>query len=162
MNQLSPNGRRAASIKHEAKSMSYFKYFDLMVGLIAVLFSTAFVDQTHQLAVAIGLTKLPISIAYGVVLVVFSAIFSLIRKITGRSDEESSIGGRQIAFGGAVLFFGALMFIDIGLASSPVQGPDQVTSPYVSYLISVVFCMGVGYVVADLMFATLNSLRRKK
>jgi hypothetical protein len=125
--------------------------FELVVALLALAFPKAFVTNT-----ALALGSFPwgpensIHYAYGLFLIFLFSVSSFIRKL-GATGESKHPGIKAHWFSGLVVVGAVAIFYSILTSASGQVALEEIVTPFFSYLLSVVFCIGVGYAVSDLL-----------
>jgi hypothetical protein len=120
---------------------------ELALIVVALVAPTLFVQITAKAIHGVGLTgAAPTSYAYALTLIVFCATASFLR----RSDYPRATPRSGLFIEVLIVGVTAYMFHVLIDADTPVP-VDAVVSPYWEYAISVAFCAGAAYAVADLL-----------
>ena len=143
------------------KIVKQLSYFDLVAILLAVLLPNWFVSNSFDVLSMLEWHFFSVASAYGVIVVFASATASIIRHLMAPSGIEASTysRGRLIL---SLLVSCVLAFMIWNLRGVGELSADEVSSPYVPYLISVMFCAGAGYALAYLVLSFFQSIRSEK
>jgi hypothetical protein len=122
--------------------------FTLITALAA---PSLFVELSARvLSIVTNSEKTTVAYAYGVVLVMVTCSFSLARK--ARKKFAVSSFNKAAAFVSLfVTAVGLLIFYQLVSSNIHSVGVHTVVTPYLSYAMSVFFCIGLGYAIADLL-----------
>ena len=124
-------------------------FVELVTILFALITPTLFITSTTNLLVFLTVDNLqPIAYAYGLTIVCICALSSSNRKWAAGTTTKLPTKITTLT-SCAIIFVALFIFYSIIRSDLPEVTPEQVTSPYISYLLSVFFCMGVGYALAD-------------
>ena len=122
---------------------------ELVAVASALVFPRAFVEYS-----ALALGRLPLvsesvtHYAYGLLLVLLFSISSFVRKLEARVGAQHP-SRKARWFSGLVVVGAIAMFYSIIASASGQVAVEDVVTPYFSYLLSVLFCIGVGYAISD-------------
>lgn len=134
--------------------MKILKYFDCLVVFCALMVANSFVSLA-AIFVDIILFKLvsTLGFAYALVISVVCFLASIVRRANNLPIE---FNGLSILFDCLIIFAAGVMLFNV--YDQPVSTVETVTSPYLSYAVTVLFFMGAGYAASDLFF---KLIRRK-
>jgi hypothetical protein len=137
-----------------AKVARLISWIDLFVVVAACAVPLWFVEGAAKLSTQFGLNRPAIAYAFIVALVTFGS--SLIRRW-----DMASVGRREAIADAFVALVGLYMLLSIG-AGDANASVAEITSPYLSYVISVLFSAGVGYALAGLFVYLTQGLKGKE
>lgn len=129
---------------------------EIGIALLALLFPTMFVNYAHSIVTSFPFApENSIAYAYGLLVIGTSAISAFVRKLHLAVGFKSSTKA-AIFFDCFIVFAATLMIYSIAQSSQPNIKPESVVTPYVTYAISIFFCIGVGHAMSDI-FSTIIS-----
>ena len=131
--------------------VNIFLYLDIFVAIVAAAVPEMFVNFSSNTVMRLIDSHKVGSVAYGIVLILIVLIFSFVRESWFREDGSANRPSvRKILFGFPVLLVGYFVIIEpIVTRNTQLVAASAVTEPYASYLLSIIFCMGIGYVLVD-------------
>ncbi|MGX5648964.1 hypothetical protein ACWKW4_01760 [Hydrogenophaga borbori] len=143
------------------RSMYWLWYFDVVVILLAAILPTWFVLSGFDLLGATGWQIFSIANSYAFVVIAASAMASLGRRffMPAQTGEAPYFKGRVAM---SFLIVGVMAFFVWDTRAVGELPVDEISSPYISYLISVLFCAGAGYALAYLVLGLCQLFGRKK
>jgi hypothetical protein len=143
------------------KIVRWLGYFDLAVIVLAAILPTWFVLSGFDLLGATGWRLFSIANSYAIVVVAACAIASLGRRSAISAPADAAIQPKgRMAMSFLIVCVAAYLIWDARTVSDvPVH---EISSPYISYLISVLFCAGAGYALAYLVFSLYQLLVGKR
>jgi len=136
---------------------------ELTVASSALVFPKVFVAVAEFVLASFPMgPENSIHYAYGLLLAFLFSISSFVRKFWAAGGPLCQ-SVKIHWFNGVVVVGAIAMFYSIITSVAGQVTSEEVVTPYSSYLISVLFCIGVGYVVSDLLvFSILRTEHRRK
>lgn len=134
--------------------------YALEIGLflVSAIVPRLFVLTSFDLFVLLfGKNAPSIQISYGLVIFIFAALFSIMRNVANiRNQMTSSIQAQWVSII-PVVVVGTVFYSGYFLNSSV----NEIIDPYISYVLSVLFCFGAGYCFSELIIFLILQFRGK-
>ena len=141
---------------------TYFKvilFSDIIIAITAALFAEKFVIYSVKITGALfGFRWSHIAFSYGAIIAMSAFIFSLVRRCREGTNMTVSVNGKKLPFE-IIVLSAATIFIYTSIDSNSNITASDVVSPYIGYLLSIVICLGFGYMLSDIVIKL--TLRRK-
>jgi hypothetical protein len=124
---------------------------ELTTVILALVVPTAFVNYAAILIAYLTFASdPPLAYAYGVIVAVVCALSSVARKLSTVAVPSAPSKATTLLSLMTVVI-AAFIFYSLTNVNMRQLNAELVVTPYLSYLLSVAFCMGVGYAAADLL-----------
>jgi hypothetical protein len=125
-----------------------YSHIDILLALLCIILPIKSVQITERLIIAGHLgSYVNAATLHAVILAMMAAVCSGIRGYRDMAQSSNKLG-RLVLDMMVVCVFAVVVY---GVNSSAAINAEDIVTPYVSYLISIVFCLGAGYALSDLL-----------
>lgn len=131
---------------------------DIIVFALSIAFSDNFVMYSYNILSKIY-EPIRLDVAYGCVLLLFSFASSVTRSLRHGNEVKRNITAMGLVIRAAPIL--AAIVVASSISNYPAtMVTSDVTSPYVSYIFSVIFCLGFGYSLSDTIFYFFRGIKK--